>query len=88
MDGFSHTQFLRYRSEDNYRTFLGGCTTISLILLFIGMFSTMIIDTLSKDLISGSLTKTFQLAPDPYTIEISNSNKFMLAFGVLELNMS
>ena len=37
MDGFSHTQFLRYRQEDSYRTFLGGCTTISLIILSLSL---------------------------------------------------
>ena len=63
MDGFSHTQFLRYRQEDSYRTFLGGCTTISLIILFIGMFANMIIDTIGKNIISGSTTKVFQMNP-------------------------
>ena len=59
MDGFSHNQFLRYRKEDNYKTFLGGFVTISLILLFLGLFSKLISNTINKHIINGSTTRTF-----------------------------
>jgi hypothetical protein len=51
MDFFSHAQFLRYRSEDNYRSLTGGIVSILLIAIFIGIFSNLAIDTFSKNII-------------------------------------
>ena len=59
LDGFAHNQFLRYRSEDNYRTLLGGCITISIVIIFLGIFSTMIIGTVTSQIISSADTRIF-----------------------------
>ena len=59
MDGFAHSQFLRYRTEDNYRTFLGGCITVVLIITFTVMFAGMIIGTFQSTIISSSSSRLF-----------------------------
>ena len=68
MDGFAHGQFLRYRKEDNYRTFIGGCLTITLVIFFVGLFSTMILKTMTKDIINSSEARIFQMIPPSFTM--------------------
>lgn len=50
-DFFSHTQFLRYRKEENYRTLTGGVISIVLAGIFFGIFAALADDTFHNRII-------------------------------------
>ena len=51
MDIFAHGTFLRYKSEESYRTMIGGIISIILIVFFVAIFARLIINTVNKDII-------------------------------------
>ena len=66
MDLFAHGQFLRYRSEDSYRTITGGIVSLLLIGLFIGIFWTMVIGTFSYSIITSQSENIYEADPTAY----------------------
>ena len=51
-DLFASMQFLRFKSDAETKTLTGGLISIAVVGFLIGQFSTMIIDTFSKVLIT------------------------------------
>ncbi len=66
MDLFAHSQFLRYRSEESYRTITGGIVSLLLIGLFIGIFWTMVIGTFSYSIITSQSESVYEADPTAY----------------------
>lgn len=66
MDLFAHSQFLRYRSEESYRTITGGIASLLLIGLFIGIFWTLVVSTFNYSIITSQSETVYEADPTPY----------------------
>jgi len=54
LDLFSTSQFLRFKGDAESKTFTGGVVSLAIVIYLIATFSTMIIDTFDKILISAA----------------------------------
>ena len=80
LDFFYTAEVLRVRSQPDYKTLLGGLTSIAIIVALLVSFYTKIIDTLDKILITSSLDATVYDDPTPFHLSTYDEGKFM--FGV------
>mgnify|MGYP001171020951 FL=1 len=79
-DLFSAGVVLRYRKDDNFKTFTSGCISLSIIVLLAAFFVTNIIAlaNMSSVNISEIATESY----DPTNLS-SNTDKFLFAIGVI-----
>ena len=88
LDIFSHGQFLRYRGEENYRTITGGIVSVILMVLFAGIFSTLVLSTFQKSLITTTFDMSYEVDPSYHKLETGSKSNFMFAIGILNLDLS
>ena len=82
LDIFSHGQFLRYRGEENYRTITGGVVSVVLMVLFAAIFSTMVLNTFQKNLITSTFETGYEVDPGYFKLETGQKSSFMFAIGI------
>lgn len=72
---------LRYQSDTEFKTITGGIITISIIVMVMIGFASMIIDTLKRTAITSSLN--VQKSSDPTYYELKTDPEKMFMFGVV-----
>ena len=87
-DLFSASQFLRYRGESEYSTATGGCTSLVVIGLFIGLFAAMGLETAKKDIINSSVSVSYELDPTPVKTKTAPDSAFLFAFNMMGINLN
>lgn len=87
-DFFAHGSLQRYRQEQSYRTFAGGLISIIFVLLFAVMFSNLIVQTFSKNIIVSQTSTTYDDEPTYTQILASPSHNHMFAIGISGMNLS
>jgi hypothetical protein len=83
MDLFKTTEYFRYKGEPEYQTLTGGLCSLFIVILFIAVFSSSILTTLSKGKLSWSYD-LIQNTTDSFTVKCSTKEmpKFMFAVGI------
>lgn len=87
-DIFAHSTLNRYRGGDSYATLTGGAVSLVLVFLFIGMFSNLMLDTFSNNIINSSLSVYYNDDPTLGKLTTSANTSFMFAVGLTGLNLS
>lgn len=62
-DFFAHSTFQRYKEEESYRTLMGGVISIVLVILFIAVFFSLAISTLTHSIIFSSTSTSYLSDP-------------------------
>lgn len=87
-DIFSHSTLNRIRGREAYATLTGGVVSIVLVFLFVGMFSNMMIDTFSNNIVNSQLSIEYDDDPTYGKLVISPNNSFMFAVGLTGIDLS
>lgn len=87
-DFFAHGNLQRYKEEESYRTLLGGCVSIILVILFFIIFFNMTLNTFKKELINSDSSITYDEDPSPLIIKADPNRSFMFAIGVSGINLN
>ena len=88
-DVFATSQFLRYDSEPEYRTMTGAFCSIAIVVVFLAIFTSVIIGTFDKQNIVWSLN-TVEEEVDSFEVDtqISGQAKFMFAIAIADLDLN
>ncbi len=60
-DLFPTTQFLRYKSEAEYKTATGGFVSMAVIVIFVILFYSLGTQTVNRQIINGSVTYNIEV---------------------------
>ena len=63
VDLFSTNELLRFKGEPYYATLTGGCTSLAVIGIFMGLFASMGLQTLRKEIITSSVSVSYDQDP-------------------------
>ena len=86
-DFFAHGTLQRYRHGDSFPTLTGGVVSIIWVTLFVGMFSSMMIDTFQTNIIFAQLGITYDDDPTASLLKASPEPNFMFAIGLTGINL-
>ena len=84
-DFFSARVGLRYNEDVDYKTFYGGFVTVTLILVFFGVFTDTLLDTINKTEIYSTETYYEEINPTYFQVGV---NEFMFAVGILGVDLN
>ena len=68
VDFFNSSQFMRYKKENDYRTFTGGFISLGIIVVIFLSLANMIIDTLSLKSVNYQLKTIQSINPDSFSV--------------------
>ena len=82
VDFFNSSQLLRYKKENDYRTFTGGCISLGIIVVIFLGFANMIIDTLALKSVNYQLKTIQSINADSFSITTGAQHKSMIGFNL------
>jgi hypothetical protein len=80
LDLLNSGSLLRIKGEPEHRTLIGGFISIALMIALMVAFSSKIIDTLNKVIITSMTSNTIANDPTPLNLTYSDSGTFMAGF--------
>jgi hypothetical protein len=69
LDFFEHQSLLRYQREPGYKTLTGGIVSLLLILIFVGLFANLVIDTFNNSIITDGTNVSYDSDPTYYELK-------------------
>jgi len=89
MDLFSSIQLLRFEGDAETKTFTGGFFSLAVIIYLVSTFSSMIVDTFDKLIITSTIDTTQASEPEPaYLLSTDNASHFMLGVEVWHFDLN
>ena len=70
LDLFASSKFVRYKGESEFRTATGGAVSVSIIVIFGLLFSTMGLRTVRKEIITSVTESNFEPVPSNYSFRV------------------
>ena len=87
-DLFSLNQFLRYNSDEDYKTASGGLISLFVITIFAAIFTGNALATFNKTDVKWSATKEIDFQPKPVNLSFEVGSKTMFAIGIIGMNLN
>ena len=87
-DLFSLTQFLRYKQDEDYKTFSGGVISLLVVGIFSSLFSSNAIATVNKTDITWKSTIEDDFNPTPTNITFNPQGRMMFGIAVQGFNLN
>ena len=87
-DFFQCNKFLRYNGDAEYKSMTGGITSVTVVVIFVILFSSIALKTLKKEIITSSSFTESENIPSELAMRMGPGGDMMFGIYIRESNLS
>ena len=87
-DFFQSSKLLRYNGEAEYKSTTGGITSVTVVIIFVILFSSMALRTVKKEIITSSSFTKSESIPSELDMQMGPGGDMMFGIYIRESNLS